>query len=47
MHLWIICELQIVIINTGSEIGSIIGSFQLSAIGYQLIHTAFLSLTNK
>ena len=29
MHLWIICELQIVIINTGSEIRSIIGSFQL------------------
>jgi len=28
-HLWIICELQIVIINSGSEIRSVIASFHL------------------
>jgi hypothetical protein len=39
MHLWIICELQILIINGGPEIRSIIGSFQLCY--------TFLSLTNK
>jgi hypothetical protein len=27
MHLWIICELQILIINRGSEIRSVIASF--------------------
>jgi len=37
MHLWIICELQILIINGGPEIPSIIGSFQLWALSFKLL----------